>query len=215
VADRHLANKFSRCNPVILGNYPRLDFTPPATAENEQTFNLLYVGGITRERGLGMALEALRRLPMPELRLHVVGAGRDTALMEALRAESRVVLHGRVPWIDLYKYYTRVHVGLALYQPLEGFVTVDHSVKIVEYMAAGIPVLCSNFPGLKAFVEDAGCGLVVQPDDPEAIALKIRQLVEDKELRRTLGETGRRLFETEYNWEKHECRLVDLYSRIL
>lgn len=215
VADRHLAHKFAPCQPVILGNYPRLDFTPPASTEGEETFNLLYVGGVTRERGLGMALEALKRLPMPELRLHVVGAGRDAALLEALRAESRVVLHGRVPWTELYKYYTRAHVGLALYQPLAGFVTVDHSVKIVEYMAAGIPVLCSNFPGLTTFVEDAGCGLVVQPDDPEMITLKIKALIENPELRRKLGATGRRLFETEYHWEKHEGRLIELYDRVL
>ncbi len=215
VADRHLAAKFAHCAPVVLGNYPRLDFTPPAETEEEGTFNLIYVGGVTWERGLGVTLDALRRLPQAELRLHVIGAGRDSALMEALRAESRVVLHGRVPWTELHRYYRQAHVGLALYQPLAGFVTVDHSVKIVEYMAAGIPVLCSNFPGLKTFVEDAGCGLVVQPDDAEAIAEKIQALLDDPDLRRRLGATGRRLFETEYNWEKHQGRLIGLYERIL
>jgi len=217
VADRHLAEKFARCQPVILGNYPRLDFTPPASTEDEETFNLLYVGGVTRDRGLGMALEALKRLPMPELRLHVVGAGRDAALLEALRAEPRVVLHGRVPWTELHRYYTRAHVGLALYQPLAGYLYCpgENAVKILEYMAAGIPVLCANFPGLKTFVEDAGCGLVVQPDDPDVIALKIKALVENSELRRKLGATGRRLFETEYHWEKHEGRLIELYDRVL
>ncbi|RKT45577.1 glycosyltransferase family 4 protein [Thiocapsa rosea] len=217
VADRHLAGKFAVCAPVILGNYPRLDFTPPAQAEEEETFNLIYVGGVTRERGLGVALEAIRRLPYPELRLHVIGAGRDSALMDALRAEPRVVLHGRVPWTELHRYYSRAHVGLALYQPLQGFLYYpgENAVKIVEYMSAGIPVLCSNFPGLKTFVEDAGCGLVVQPDDAEAIAEKIQALVDNPGLRRQLGATGRRLFEIEYNWEKHQGRLIQLYERVL
>lgn len=214
VVDQHLARKFTRCNPVILGNYPRVDFTPAAQAENEKTFNLIYVGGVTRERGVGMVLEALRRLPMPELRLHIIGTSREGDLLDELRAEPRVVLHGRVPWTELHRYYVRAHVGLALYQPLAGFVTVDHSVKIVEYMAAGLPVLCSNFPGLKKFVEEAGCGWTVPPDDPEAIADKIRQLMENTEIRRQLGATGRRLFESEYNWERHERDLAELYERV-
>jgi len=217
VADRHLAHKFAHCQPVILGNYPRLDFTPPADADREDTFNLIYVGGVTRERGLGMALDALKRLPMPELRLHVIGVGRDAALMAALQAEPRVVMHGRVPWTELFRYYQRAHVGLALYQPLAGYLYYpgENAVKILEYMAAGIPVLCSNFAGLKTFVADAGCGLVVQPDDPDAIALQIKTLLENSELRRTLGLMGRRLFESEYNWEKNECRLIEMYSDLL
>ncbi|MGD9780912.1 MAG: glycosyltransferase family 4 protein [Kiritimatiellia bacterium] len=213
-ADQHLAQKFAGCHPVILRNYPRLDFTAPAKTEGESTFNLIYVGGVTRERGVGMALRMLRLLPMPELRLHVVGTGSEGDLLDELKAEPRVVLHGRVPWTDLHRLYEKAHVGIAIYQPLAGFVTVDHSVKIVEYMAAGIPVVCSNFPGLKKFVEDAGCGLAVQPDEPAAIAGQIRRLMGDADLRRRLGATGRRLFESEYNWEKHEGQLVELYGRI-
>lgn len=217
VADRHLAKKFARYNPVILGNYPRLDFTPAAQADNEETFNLIYVGGVTRERGLEMALKALRLLPMQNLRLHIIGAGREPDLIEMLQADSRVVMHGRIDWTELNRHYIRSHVGLALYQPLESFYYCpgENAVKVIEYMAAGIPVLCSDFPGLRAFVEDAGCGVVVQPDDPQAIAAKIRQLAEDDNMRGRMGATGRRLFESEYNWEKHEHKLADLYRRIL
>lgn len=213
-ADQHLARKFERCRPVILRNYPRLDFTPMADAEGETTFNLIYVGGMTRERGVGMALEALRRLPMPELRLHVVGTEREGELLEQLKADPRVVLHGRVAWTDLHRLYVKAHLGLALYQPLAGFVTIDHSVKIVEYMAAGLPILCADFPGLKKFVEEAGCGWTVASDDPDAIAAQIKRLVDHPELRRQMGAAGRRLFETAYHWERHERELADLYEKV-
>ncbi len=213
-ADQHLARKFDGCRPVILRNYPRLDFTPPAAAEGEPTFNLVYVGGVSRERGIGMALEALRRLPQPELRLHVVGTGREPDLLAELQAEPRVVVHGRVAWTDLHRIYVKSHVGLALYQPLAGFVTIDHSVKIVEYMAAGLPILCADFPGLKKFIEDSGCGWTVASDDPAAIAAKLEALMADADLRRRMGATGRRLFETEYNWDRHEGQLVELYEKV-
>jgi len=217
VADRHLAKKFAHCHPVILGNYPRLDFTPVAQAEDEETFNLLYVGGVTRERGLEMVLKALEFLPMPKLRLHIIGTSRETDLIEQLRANPRVIMHGRVPWTELYRYYIRSHVGLALYQPMESFFYYpgENAVKVVECMAAGIPVLTSDFPGLKKFVADSQCGLVVKPDDPKAIADSIHRLIDEPDLRQTLGATGRHLFESEYNWEKHEPQLVELYQRIL
>jgi glycosyltransferase involved in cell wall biosynthesis len=217
VADRHLAGKFTRCHPVIAPNYPRRDFTPPACAEAEATFNLIYVGGVTRERGVGMALEALRRLPEPDLQLHIIGAGREAGLLDELRADPRVVLHGRVPWTELHRHYVRARIGLALYQPLDSFLYYpgENAVKIVEYMAAGIPVICSDFPGLRAFVEESGCGLAVKPDDPDAIAAAIRRLIQDPELRKRLGARGRQLFEAEYHWEKHERGVADLYRRIL
>lgn len=214
-ADQHLARKFDGCRPVILRNYPRLDFTPPADAEREPTFNLVYVGGVSRERGLGVALEALRRLPRPDLRLHVVGTGREPDLLADLQAEPRVVLHGRVAWTDLHRIYVKSHVGLALYQPRAGFVTIDHSVKIVEYMAAGLPILCADFPGLKRFVEESGCGWTVAPDDPGAIAAKLEALIADADLRRRMGLAGRRLFEADYNWDRHERDLVALYERVV
>lgn len=217
VADRHLAQKFARCNPVIQGNYPRLNFTPRANTEGQDTFNLIYVGGVTRERGLEMILKALQRLPLPSLRLHIIGTSRETDLLDRLRADPRVVLHGRVAWTELHRYYVHAHVGLALYQPLESFLYYpgENAVKVIEYMAAGIPVLCSNFPGLKTFVEDSGCGQVVQPDEPQAIAAKIQELFENPNLRQKLGANGRRLFESEYHWEKHEHNLLKLYDRIL
>ena len=217
VADRHLAAKFSRCEAVLLGNFPDHQFTASANTDAETTFNLLYVGGVTRARGVGVALEALRKLSFPDIRLHIVGSANEASLLEALQDEPRVVLHGRVPWTDLKRHYERAHVGLALYQPLEGFLYCpgENAVKVIEYMAAGIPVLTSDFPGLRAFVEGQGIGQVVKPDDPAAVAAVIDVLYHDDRLRRRLGTKGRTLFESEYNWERHKGRLLELYRRVL
>ncbi len=214
VADSHLAKKFSTCNPVILGNYPRLDFTSPANLVNSPTFNLLYVGGVTRDRGIGIVLDALRKLNFPEFRLHIVGNCRDELLKQELTAEHRVVMHGQVEWTQLREHYQNAHLGLAIYQPLPGFVTVDHSVKIIEYMAAGIPIITSDFPGLRRFVQDNGFGIVVDPQNAEQLAKEIDNIYQNPELAKRLGDRGRKLFETEYFWEKHEAKLAALYDKI-
>ena len=64
-------------------------------------------------------------------------------------------------------------------------------------------------------MEESSCGWVVPPDDPAAIADKIQKLYQDPALRSRLGARGRQLFEAEFNWEKHEGQLVELYRRIL
>jgi glycosyltransferase involved in cell wall biosynthesis len=217
VADRHLASKFEGLNPVILGNFPRLNFTPAADTSAETTFNIIYVGGVDRGRGIDKVLDALELLPYEDIRFHVVGECKDKMLLERLKTNPRVVCYGRVAWTDLYKYYTHVHVGVALYQPIPSFLYCpgENSVKIIEYMAAGIPVVCSDFPGLRGFVEDAGYGLTVQPDNPAAISEKIRYLYEHPDVSARMGQNGRHAFETEYNWEKHEGKLITLYERIL
>lgn len=217
VADRHLAAKFKGLNPVILGNFPRLDFTSPADTSEEETFNILYVGGVDKGRGIDKMLDALELLPYENIRFHVVGKCNDQTLIKRLQTNPRVECFGHVDWTDLHRYYTRAHMGIALYQPLASFLYCpgENSVKIIEYMSAGIPVLCSNFPGLKTFVEEAGYGITVSPDDPPAIAAKIRHFYENPDVRVRLGQNGRRAFETEYNWERHEGKLISLYERVL
>jgi glycosyltransferase involved in cell wall biosynthesis len=217
VADRHLAEKFKRCDPVILGNYPRLNFTEKADTSLEDTFNLIYVGGVTEARGVGIALEAIRQIKDEKLRFHIIGACRDETLLARLKEEPRVVLHGRVPWLELKKYYQRAHLGIALYQPLECFMYCpgENAVKVLEYMAAGIPVLTANFPGLKTFVEDQGVGLTVPPDSVEMVRKGIERLIQDSGLRQKLGDQGRMLFESEYNWEKHQGKLIGIYAKVI
>jgi len=217
VADRHLATKFQNMNPVVLGNYPRKDFTEGADTSLEKTFNLIYVGGVNWERGVSKILDALDLISHEDIRFHIIGDCQDKALQERIKSNTRVIWHGRVAWTELHKYYTQSHVGLAVYQPIPSFQYCpgENSVKIIEYMAAGIPTICSNFPGLKTFVEEAGYGLTVQPDNPEEISEKINYLYNHPELRKQLGQNGRNAFAMKYNWEQHEGKLLNLYYRIL
>ncbi|MBX3423899.1 MAG: glycosyltransferase [Pirellulaceae bacterium] len=214
VADHHLARKFRHCQPVILGNYPRLDFTRAADTSRETTFNLLYVGGVSRYRGLHIVAQALQLLPQTDLRLHIVGTCREAGLRDELTADARVVLHGQVEWTRLHTIYERAHVGLAIYQPIPEFVTVDHSAKIIEYMAAGLPIITADFPGLRRFVQEPGCGVVVDPTSPTALAAEIDSLYKDPQRRLELGRRGRKLFEAEYHWEQHEPKLAALYGQL-
>ena len=82
-------------------------------------------------------------------------------------------------------------------------------------MAAGIPIICSDFPLWKGIVESAGCGVCVNPFDTEAIANEIARLCNDKETARTMGANGRKAVEEKYNWNSQSAVLLGLYNSLL
>lgn len=80
-------------------------------------------------------------------------------------------------------------------------------------MSAGIPVIASDFPLWKEIVEGSGCGLLVNPLDPEAIAEAIKWLLENPEKAETMGKRGRKAIEECYNWDKESVKLISFYRK--
>lgn len=216
VADRHLAAKFHFCKPKLFGNFPRIDFAPKPANPKSDTFNVLYVGGVTRQRGLAVALEAIRKIARKDIQFHVVGSCPDRQLQQDLESEPTVKLHGRVTWTDLPQFFSKSHVGLALYQPLPAFLYCpgENAVKIIEYMAFGIPVITSNFPGLSKFVDEHDIGLTVDPTDPDKVAECLERLYQNPREREAFAKKARAAFEFQFNWELQVERLDSMYQEL-
>ena len=88
-------------------------------------------------------------------------------------------------------------------------------VKMFEYMAAGIPVIASNFPLWKVIVDGAQCGLCVDPLDPKAIGEAIQYLVDHPDEAEKMGKNGRLAVEEKYNWLIEEQKLLQIYENLL
>jgi len=85
-------------------------------------------------------------------------------------------------------------------------------IKIFEYMAAGLPIVCSNMGFVKAIIEQVQCGLLAEPGNPEAHAVALLHLLEHPEEARKMGENGRRAVLEEYNWEREARKLLKFYE---
>ena len=86
-------------------------------------------------------------------------------------------------------------------------------VKLFEYMAAGLPVIASDFPQWRPFID--GCGLAVSPKDPSAIAEAISFLLSHPEQSEKMGLNGRMRVQEMYNWHSEERSLLELYEKLL
>jgi glycosyltransferase involved in cell wall biosynthesis len=150
---------------------------------------------------------------------HAVIAGffDDEGLEQEVKASEgwkRIRFLGRVTPDEVLDVIHSARCGLVIDHPISNYLE-SYSTKMFEYMACGVPVVCSDFPMWQRIVADADCGITVDPMDPQAVAKVVESLCRDPEEARRLGENGRRAILERYNWEHEFAKLDDLYRRIV
>jgi len=92
----------------------------------------------------------------------------------------------------------------------EGF-----SNSILEYMAAGRPVVATNVGGAPEVIVEGETGYLVSPGDDAMMASRIISLLRDPERAKQFGAAGRRLVETNFSCEAQLTKTEELYNRLL
>ena len=87
----------------------------------------------------------------------------------------------------------------------------EWGIVVNEAMAAGLPIITTSDPGCRALVGDAA--ILVPPRDPAALAEAITRLAGDENLRRELGEAGRRRAMEHYSWRSVVDRYREIYAQ--
>ncbi len=81
-------------------------------------------------------------------------------------------------------------------------------------MAAGVPVVASNFPIWKEIVEGNNCGVCVAPDNKKAIADAANNLLSNETLAQQMGANGKKAIKEKYNWETESRNLLSFYAKL-
>lgn len=217
-----LKKRFLRAHKkvVTVNNYPILEeFVRPETHEwASGRESVTYYGGISEARGIGEMLAALDLLP-PRLKIKLELAGwfYVKGLLNELCDTSQwrhVRWHGELKREELKPLLSRSFAGLVILHPEKTFVA-SQPTKLFEYMAAGIPVVASDFPLWRSFVQESGCGLLVDPLNPQAIADAIEYLALNPCEAEVMGQRGRKAVERMFNWANEERTLIEFYSSLL
>jgi glycosyltransferase involved in cell wall biosynthesis len=187
----------------VLHNYPKALFAAePGTGPDPR--RILYAGGLSRSRGIPLALAALReaRRQLPGLRLELIGWVLDAETGQAIREAEREGWCLHVPRLSAPALRERARgagVGLVPLWPLPNYLQALPT-KLFEYMAMGIPVLASDFPLWRRLVEDSGAGRVAAPE-PGALARALVEMCSDPRRLRAHAEAGRSAYRERYRWE--------------
>ena len=81
-------------------------------------------------------------------------------------------------------------------------------------MAAGIPYICSDFPGWRKLAEESSAGICVDPENMIEIRKTIKSLLNDRSCAQEMGRNGRKYIMSKCNWTNEEKKLTDLYKSI-
>lgn len=191
-------------NAIDLADFERAKSSVPAV--DPRPYPITFMGRLDPVKDVPTLVDAVGRLNRL-VRLNIYGDGIDRN-----RIEGEIAVRGLGHWITLHGAIDRpqtalVTSGLLVLPSLaEGFGLV-----LIEAMAAGVPVVATNVPGIRDVIQPNETGLLVPPSNPAALAVAIKQVVEDRELRRGLIDNAAQDVRRRFTWEI----VLDRYRRLL
>ena len=215
-------------NVQVLWNLPSL--ADDADAAEVQSLEdryrdrklVAYVGGIFAGKGLDRILCAAVavRAHHPDVLFLLIGPIREEEArvrrhIQTLGLEEHVRFLPFMSYRSMQAHLGWARIGLALYLlPRFHSAGSGGGRKIFTYMQAGLPIVTTRIGSLGRVVEEAGCGVRVDPDEVGAVGQSICAWLDDPEAARRCGSRGREAFEREYNWERVSGDFLSFVERI-
>lgn len=203
------------CHTIDINNYPIADELATAIPWRDRQREVCYVGAIAGIRGIREIVHACEML-QSGARLNLGGHFADDELEGEVRSYAgwpRVNEMGHLDRTGVRQLLGRSMAGLVTLYPLINYLDAL-PVKMFEYMAAGIPVIASDFPVWRTIIDENDCGVCVDPKNSQQIAAAIDYLVTNPDIAHRLGENGRRAVQEKYNWQQQATKLVDFYQAV-
>jgi glycosyltransferase involved in cell wall biosynthesis len=158
---------------------------------------------------------AILREEFPEIRVLIAGGITHAASEEGDRLEALVGelgLESNVRFLGVRSDVNRVLASLDV--AVSTSKREGSPLAVMEYMAAGLPVVATSVGGVPDIVADGDTGILVPPDDVAALAEAIARLLRSPELRREMGEAGRAR-QQQFTIDKTISQVEALYEQLL
>jgi colanic acid/amylovoran biosynthesis glycosyltransferase len=194
--------------PVI-----RCSVTVPPLADSGE--HIVSVGRLVAKKGFDLLIRAFARIDRPAMRLRIAGDGPERAALVALAEVEGVA--DRVDFLGAQPHAAAlalIRSGAIFALPCRTSTTGDRDgipVVLMEAMAAGKPVIAGRLDTIAELVENGRSGLLVPPDDVDALADALVRLIDDVPERTAMGLAGRAHVQEEFsddiNWDRLEAAI--------
>ena len=217
----HLRERYRLRDVALVPNYPELAGElerrelrglPGGEAIDPGAPVVLYLGGLMAGRGLEQLVDAVGLLPSTQLVLLGSGVLAEPLRRRAAAVGARLHVLEAVAPGEVEAYAASADVGVS--PTIGSGLNNRHSLpnKLFQYMAAGIPVVASDFPQVREIVEGARCGVVADMRWPPAIAAAIGAVISDSAEAAAMGKRGRAAVAHRYNWSSSAAVLRAVYA---
>jgi glycosyltransferase involved in cell wall biosynthesis len=209
---------------VIPNGVSPSDFSPsPLPSREGRVPVLLYIGTLANWQGLEVVIKALPKLlEQQPVRLQIVGRGRSrqrkllSKQIRKLGLEDHVSIQPAVPHHEIPALVAEADICLAPLGLNDRNVTQGACpIKVLEYMAAGRPLVASNMPIVRELVREDVDALLFSPNDPDDLARQVLALLDDIELSRRLAESASERALTKFTWHESQKKLVKVYEKLI
>ena len=202
-----------------LDNINSLAVVQQRTIWSDFSIVIGYVGRLVQGKGVVLLLQAVNNLIKNDVdcKLIIVGSGQG----QNDNCESELKLLVKQYNLDRSVFFTGHQQNIALLMSSfdifcapniepEGF-----GMTIVEAMMAGLPVISTTVPGPQHLLKNNQSGLLVEPDNVEALTKALQLLISDFSLRQKLGQTASKIARENYNFAKINENILEVYKKLV
>lgn len=184
----------------------------PVDKPNLQRFDMLFVGGMSLQKGVQYLVQAYQKINHPAKSLTFVGSP-SASLIKALTVrglwpEDAIVL-GHIPQSELKKIMSRSHV-LVLPSIQEGLAMV-----MAQAMACACPVVASNHTGAEDLMTDGVEGFIVPVRNVSALTERLQHLADEPTLRDEMGNKALQKVQKIGGWHAYGDKAMDIYKELI
>jgi glycosyltransferase involved in cell wall biosynthesis len=175
---------------------------------------VMFAGTVTPRKGVFELMKAAEILNRKDTLFLIVGnldldRGYSQRVMEYARSKGiNAKFTGFVPYKDLKALYSACDI-FVLPSLEEG-----HGIVLTEAMASGKPLIGSKVGGIPMQIRDGWNGFLVEAENEEQLADKIKHLIENEEERMRMGKNSRKLAKEEFDWEKIAEKYLGVYEEV-
>lgn len=184
----------------------------PESAEKDyDNHNLLFLGRICREKGIAELIEAVEQIrrKIPDVHLYLGGVFEDGSLKRLTEGkEDYITCPGWVGSEEKKRMFKECSI-FVLPSYFEG-----QPISLMEAMAEGLCVVASEVGGIPQIIERSEQGILVEPKNEAALEKALFRLLENINLRKSMGEAASERIRSQYNVVKNKEMLLQLYREL-